>query len=115
MGGKGQIIEADETYFKDKDIVKKRTKRGKSGHGSKRTIVALVERGGPVRSFHVERATAESVREILVTNASRKSKLFTDESRLYSATGTEFADHDTVTHSKYEYVRGEAYVSLYNK
>ena len=111
MGGEGSIIEADETYFKDKDIVTKRTKKGKSGHGSKRTIVALVERGGPVRSFHVERATTESVREILLANASRESKLFTDESRLYTSTGTQFADHDTVTHSKYEYVRGEVHTN----
>ena len=111
MGGEGSIIEADETYFKDKDIVTKRTKKGKSGHGSKRTIVALVERGGPVRSFHVERATTETVREILLANASRESKLFTDESRLYTSTGTQFADHDTVTHSKYEYVRGEVHTN----
>lgn len=62
-----------------------------------------------MRSFHVERATAESMREILVTNASRKIKLFTDESCLYSAVGTEFVDHDTVTHSNYEYVRGEVH------
>ncbi len=47
MGGEGKIVEADETYFGDRDIITKRTKRGKSGHGSKRSIVALVERGGP--------------------------------------------------------------------
>ena len=106
MGGEGSIIEADETYIGDKDIVTKRTKRGKSGLGSKRTVVSLVERGGSVRSFHVERATVESVREILVTNVSRKSNLFTDESRLYTTTGTEYAKHETVVHSRKQYVRG---------
>ena len=106
MGGEGSIIEADETYIGDKDIVTKRTKRGKSGLGSKRTVVSLVERGGSVRSFHVERATVASVREILVTNVSRKSNLFTDESRLYTTTGTEYAKHETVVHSRKQYVRG---------
>lgn len=122
MGGPGSVIEADETYFGDKDIVTKRTKRGKSGLGSKRAVVALVERGGNVRSFHVDRATKAGVRDILVQNVSRKSKLYTDESRLYSETGGEFAAHKTVNHSRSEYVRGtvhtntiEGYFSIFKR
>lgn len=61
MGGNGKIIEADETYFGDKDVITKRTKRGKSGHSSKRAVVSLVERGGSVRSFHVDRADKKTV------------------------------------------------------
>lgn len=106
MGGDGQIIEADETYFGDKETVAKRTKRGKSGLGSKRAVVALVERGGSVRSFHVDSADATSIREIVVTNVRRSSVLHTDESKLYTKTGTEFASHETVKHSAGEYVRG---------
>jgi transposase-like protein len=34
IGGEGKIVEADETYFGDKDRVTKRTKRGKSGLAS---------------------------------------------------------------------------------
>ena len=34
MGGAGEIVEADETYFGDKDVVTKRTKRGKAAHSS---------------------------------------------------------------------------------
>jgi transposase-like protein len=105
MGGEGKIIEADETYFGPKDRVTKRTRRGKPSHSSKRSVFALVERGGKVRSFHVEHATAENIREIIVQNASRKSQLMTDESRLYTKLGTEFASHDTVVHSGSEYVR----------
>lgn len=76
IGGEGKIIEADETYYGSKDTVTKRTKRGKSAHSSKRSVVALVERGGEVRSFHVEHANVATVREVLVRNASRKSKLY---------------------------------------
>jgi transposase-like protein len=111
LGGEGKIVEADETYQGTKETVTKRTKRGKPSHSSKRSIVALVERGGRVRSFHVETATKEKVREILVTNASRASKLHTDESNLYMAVGKEFAGHETVTHSADEFVRGDVHTN----
>ncbi|TRC98271.1 IS1595 family transposase [Mesorhizobium sp. WSM4306] len=108
IGGEGKIVEADETYFGPKDRVVKRTIRGKPSNSSKRSIVALVERGGSVRSFHVERATKEAVRDVLVRNADRKSTLMTDESNFYPITGQEFADHATVKHTGGEYVRYEA-------
>ncbi|HEY8123958.1 MAG TPA: IS1595 family transposase [Methylocystis sp.] len=111
LGGEGKIVEADETYHGKKETVTKRTKRGKPSHSSKRSIVALVERGGRVRSFHVETATKDTVREILVTNASRASKLHTDESNLYMAVGKEFAGHESVTHSADEYVRGDVHTN----
>ena len=111
MGGSGSVIEADETYFADKDIVTKRTKRGKSGLSSKRAVFSLVERGGNVRSFHIEKANVETVREIIFENVSRQSHLNTDESKLYVSTGTEFASHGTVTHSKKEYVRGDIHTN----
>jgi transposase-like protein len=73
LGGKGQVVEADETYIGKKEDPPKLKTNGqpfiKSGKiAAKRTVVGLVERGGRTRLFHVERATAASVREILVTN-----------------------------------------------
>jgi transposase-like protein len=111
MGGAGQIVEADETYFGPKDRVTTRTLKGKPGLKSKRPVVGLVERGGKVRTFHVEEANAEQVREILVRNVSRKSKLHTDESRLYTSVGKEFDSHQTVVHSQHEYVRGHVHTN----
>lgn len=118
MGGEGQIVEADETYFGKTEYQPKLntrgepfTKSGKSGPSGKRAVVALVERGGRVRSFHVDRANAESVREIVVTNISRESRLHTDESRLYTKTGEEFARHETVRHSAKEYARGDVHTN----
>src|SRR3954454_15230450 len=58
LGGEGKIVEADETYFGNKDEVTTRTKHGKPGLASKRTVVALVERKGKARTFHVDRADA---------------------------------------------------------
>ncbi len=114
LGGSGKIVEADETYFGKRvtPIVSKQrkgrpfTKKGKSGGADKIAVVALVERGGKVRTFHVQHATAVNVRDVLVRNVSRDSTLFTDESRLYTNTGKEFDSHDTVKHSAKEYVRG---------
>lgn len=105
LGGEGKVVEADETYFGPKDRVTTRTIRGKPGLASKRMVVGLVERGGHTRLFYIERGTAETLRDVLVRNASRKSHLHTDESRLYPVTGEEFASHRTVKHTDGEYVR----------
>ncbi len=118
MGGNGKIVEADETYFgkteeqpktrTDGTPFKTKTRRGPSG---KRAVVALVERGGSVRSFHVDRADVANVATIVATNVLRETVLNTDESRLYTKIGTEFLGHETVNHGADEYVRGEAYTN----
>jgi transposase-like protein len=111
MGGAGGVVEADETYFGDKEVVTKRTKRGKSGLASKRAVVSLVERGGSVRSFHVERATKETVSKIVRENVDKETKLYTDESRLYTEVGKDFAAHESVNHTGKEYVRGDVHTN----
>lgn len=96
MGGSGKSIQADETYIGNSS---KRAKGYKKGHSHKNSIVALVDPStGKARAFHVKRANADTVREILVTNAHRSSELHTDESRLYTKVGAEFAGHKTVNH-----------------
>jgi len=117
IGGEGKTVEADETYIGKRDTpYMSPQRRGrpfiKSGSAAqKRTVVSLVERGGSVRSFHVDHATKQSVREILVRNVPRSTVLYTDESRLYTTTGKEYADHDTVNHSAKEYVRGDVHTN----
>ena len=49
----------------------------------------------------------ETVREVLVTQVSRKSELNTDDSLVYYWVGREFAKHRSVNHSKDEYVGKE--------
>jgi transposase-like protein len=107
MGGEGRIVEMDETYFGDKRVVIKRTKRGKASHGSKRSVVALVERGGSVRMFHVDHADRLTVMNIVRENVKRESELHTDESRIYHYMPELVSSHHTVIHSGQEYVRYE--------
>jgi transposase-like protein len=106
LGGDGKIVEADETYFGAKDHVTTRTKKSRPGLKSKRAVLALVERGGSVRTFHVKEATAWEVNKVLAQNIARETALHTDESALYKWVGQRFASHETVTHSLEEYVRG---------
>jgi hypothetical protein len=51
--------------------------------------------------------SGKTVRDFLVKNASRQSRLHTDESNLYPAVGKEFATHETVNHSAKEYARDD--------
>lgn len=104
MGGNGKNVQADETYFGKKEVVTKRTKKGKPSHSSQMSVVALVSEG-KARTFHVDRATVESVGEILRRNVDKATVLHTDESRLYVRNGQEFAGHETVKHSSGEYYR----------
>ena len=65
LGGGGKIVEADETYYGNVDRpVLRANKQGRfsvNRKGNKRPIVALVERGGNVRTFHVPVASKEHV------------------------------------------------------
>jgi transposase-like protein len=130
LGGEGQVVEADETYFgnvEDRQPSKGRrgrpfTKSGKAGVGGKRAVVTLVERGGKVRSFHVPRADKATVAKIVADNIHHESRLHTDESRLYTGADQLFAAHETVNHSRKEYARGdvttnsaEGYFSIFKR
>jgi hypothetical protein len=116
MGGDGQVVEADETYFgkiADENMPATKTtgrpfaKGRKKGIGNKRAILSLVERGGSVRSFHIPAARLDTVAGIVSKNVARETRLHTDESNLYLKVGKEFAAHETVKHSDEEYVRGD--------
>jgi transposase-like protein len=130
MGGDGEVVEADETYFGEMEEASRRQRKttgrpfsaNAGGPKHKRAIISLVERGGEVRSFHVPNANMGEVVGIVRENIAKESRLHTDESRLYSAVGKEFAAHETVKHSQYEYARGdvttntvEGYFSIFKR
>ena len=101
IGGKNRVVEADETY-----IGGKARNRAYRQPRKKEAVMSLVERGGKVRSAHVANVTAKNVRLAIVTVADRDSYLMTDQAKVYTELGREFAGHGTVNHSIDEYVRG---------
>ena len=109
MGGEGQQVQSDETYLGN---TSKRAKGYQKGHGKRMKVVALVEpKSGEVRAFRVANIDYIRVREQLMKNVDRKSTLVTDEARIYSHSGKEFAAHETVNHSKFNYVNDRGYTT----
>jgi transposase-like protein len=106
LGGAGKTIEADETF-----IGRKAGSRAYEGPAPKQAVMALVERNGRVRSFHVPNVTAQMLRPLIGQHAHRDSRFMTDESRIYTGIGWNFASHSTVMHEAKEYVRGDVYTN----
>lgn len=100
-------IEADETYVGGRS----RRVGMLGGMENKTPVVALVQRNGRVRSFVVPTVSASTLKSMLLENVNPSSHLMTDELPTYRKIGKNFASHDTVIHSKYEYVRGDAYTN----
>jgi transposase-like protein len=100
LGGQNKVVEADESY-----VGGKARNKAFGEPPKKMAVFTLVERDGRARSRHVANVTSEALREAIVTQASRKSYLMTDEAAVYAKLGREFAGHGTVNHSADEYVR----------
>ena len=108
MGGKGKVVESDETFVGGK---KKNVHRGKP-EPKKNPVHALVERGGKVKAKHVADVTAKTLRKSL-EDVSGKTELHTGDSLAYYWIGDDFAKHRAVNHSAGEYVSrdGKAHVN----
>jgi hypothetical protein len=110
MGGAGGVVEIDETiYGRAATHPKGRGPFGAklSNSAHKNVVLSLVERGGQVRSYHVEGSTVSQVIPIVRANVSREAQVMTDAAQLYKRRLGEFASHDRVDHSQKEYVRYE--------
>ena len=128
MGGSGKSVEADETFIGTSTKGRKRRKRFPNatqwrGSMDKMKVLSLVERGGEVRSFKVDRVNSNTIQDVLFRNVDRKSDLLTDEAPYYKPLGSEYASHKTVVHSRNEYARGfgihvntlEGYFSIFKR
>ncbi|WP_439476003.1 IS1595 family transposase [Brevundimonas sp.] len=112
LGGEGKVVEADETYYGRPAISPTLRTNGTPFLKAKRArqsrpVVALVERGGKAKVFHVAVADKKTVSKIVRDNVHPATRLHTDESRLYTGSADVFASHETVKHSAGEYARGD--------
>jgi transposase-like protein len=106
MGGAGKTVEVDETY-----VGRKAGTKAFLPVSEKQPVVALVERNGEVRSFHMPTIRANTLRSVMARHISLESNLMTDESKIYTYVGHNFTSHGTVNHSNKEYVRGDVHTN----
>jgi transposase-like protein len=99
------IVEADETYVGGP----RRRRVGRPGPNDpvKTPVMALVERGGRVRAFPIERVTGENIQRIMRREVSLDAHVMTDELHAYDGCSMGFRQHSTIKHSDGSYVRGE--------
>jgi transposase-like protein len=106
LGGLEETVEVDESYIGG--VAGNRKNRKVK---PKRAIVALVHRGGDVRTFPIKKVNSRHMNAILEKHVSKKSYLMTDDSNIYPKIGRKFRDHESVNHKIEEYVRGDAHVN----
>lgn len=99
-------VEADETYVGGKAF-----NRGRRYVGNKVPVVAMVERGGRVRSRVMEDVNSTNIKAYLEENIQPSATLMTDSASAYPRVGRPFAAHKSVNHGVREYVRGDAYTN----
>ena len=101
--GGGGIVEIDETsQGRDPDAAP-----SAMAIRNMNAVLTLVERGGRARSIvmPVDHLNATEITAILTANVAKEARLMTDEAKHYITPGKAFADHQSVTHGRGEYVR----------
>jgi transposase-like protein len=103
MGGGGKIVEADETYIGRLEGVPKQ----RHGGAHKNVVLTLVERGGSARSFHIDSTSIADLIPVVNANVAHETAMMTDQASWYRNLNDDgrYASHETVEHSKEEYVR----------
>jgi transposase-like protein len=98
LGGAGGIVEIDETFIGRRVGVEKRR-----GYAHKNVVLSLLERGGSVRSFHVDSTRKADVMPIIKAHVAKETHVMTDEAVQYGRLRDEFAEHNAVDHDRGEY------------
>ncbi len=106
-------IEVDETYVGGRPRKINNVGAPKLGRLNHKTpVLALVERGGRIKTKVVSNVTVRNLKSFVRNNVFSDSTIYTDEHAGYKGIGAYFkGGHETVVHSKYEYARGDAHIN----
>lgn len=104
------IVEADETFIGGKPRYRG---TGRTGRGARKaTVVALVERGGEVRTRHVSSVTAKNLQGAVRDLAANDATIMTDEEVSYHGLWKfHGGEHHRVNHTRREYARGNVHTN----
>lgn len=116
------VVAADETWFGGKPRNQSKAKRAPrkgwngavaGGHTDKPAIMALVDKSsGAVRSRVVPNVQGSTLRKVLAEETDLPATtLVTDEWSGYRQVGQDAAAHETVNHSRDEYVNGRGFTT----
>jgi transposase-like protein len=103
------VVEADETYIGGQR--KWRTGRPGPNDDKKVPVMALVERGGRVRAFPMERVTGDNVQDVIRREVSLDAHMMTDELNVYHPLSMGFRKHETILHRDKKYVDGNIHTN----
>ena len=104
IGGPGKTVEVDKTFIGGRDL------KGKPD--DKAVVLGMVERGGDVVTRHVMDRTSRSVVPHIVRFVKPDTRVMTDEAKAFALlTENHGYDHETVDHSKEEWVRGDVHTN----
>ncbi len=107
-------VEVDETYVggKAKNMHQSERERKISGRGAsgKTAVIGLVERNGRVYAKPVNKTDAETLQKIVREKVKTGAAVMTDEWLSYNGLGVDYS-HETVSHGKGEYVRGNVHTN----
>lgn len=102
LGGGGSVVEIDETFWGGKS----KQSEYPNPIGNKEKIFSLVERGGKVRSFHIETVRSTTLKPIIYEQVAQDTHIMTDQRHSYHGLKNHYLSHETVNHKRKEYVRG---------
>jgi transposase-like protein len=103
MGGAGKTVEADETFLTRSP---KTRRKPDAPARCNIQVLSLVERDGAIRSMFLDH---RNVRSMIWQHVHQDSRLVTDGAQHYKFAPV--ASHESVDHSKGEYVRGDVHTN----
>jgi transposase-like protein len=102
FGSGGGAVEIDETFIS----IDASKAKPKNGPAQKRKVLSLIDRNtGRARSMVIHSLKGKTLVPLLRKHVAPEAAVLTDDAGYYASLSLVFAKHDSVNHSKYEYVR----------